>query len=148
MGPRMCELAGRGADLVLFNWMLPERIVRASALVSAGEAKREITGRVERAAYVRVSLEPGGVGRVEAEAARYNRIPAYRRNFEAMGAPLASVGVAGLAEEIPARLAAYDSVLDEAIVRALPALDTVESTLALARAAAPISLDIGRSAPE
>ena len=148
MGPQMCELAGRLADLVLFNWMLPERIVWADSFVKAGEARREISGRVDRAAYIRVSMEPGGSGRVEAEAGRYNRIPAYRRQFEAMGAPLVSVGVAGTAEEIPARLAAYDSVLDEAIVRALPALDTVESTLALAQAAAPTALGMGLSPPE
>jgi hypothetical protein len=122
--------------------------VWADTFVRAGEDKREVPGRVERAAYIRVSLEPGGLDRVEEEAARYNRIPAYRRHFEAMGAPLRSVGVAALAEEIPARLAAYDSVLDEAIVRALPALDTVESTLASAQAAAPIPMDIGRSPPE
>jgi hypothetical protein len=148
MGPQMCRLAGRLGGLVLFNWMVPQRIVRASVLVTAGEAQREVPGKVERAAYIRVSLEPGGSGRVEAEAARYHRIPAYRRHFEAMGAPLVSVGVAGSAGEIPARLAAYDSVLDEAIVRALPALDTVESTLALAQAAAPTALGVGLPPPE
>lgn len=141
LGPQMCELAGRLADLVLFNWMLPERIVWADAFVKAGEAKRKIPGRVERAAYIRVSLEPGGTDRLKAEAVKYNRMPAYHRHFEAMGAPLESVGVAAPIEEIPARLAAYDSVLDEAIVRALPALDSVESTLALAQAAAPAALD-------
>jgi alkanesulfonate monooxygenase SsuD/methylene tetrahydromethanopterin reductase-like flavin-dependent oxidoreductase (luciferase family) len=137
MGPRMCRLAGRVADLVLFNWMVPERIQWADRQVAAGEAQREMPRTAERAAYVRVALEPGGSDRVAAEAARYNRIPAYRAHFAAMGAPLKGVGVAAPPAQIPERLAAYDRVLDEAIVRVLPALDSVEDTLAIAEAGAP-----------
>ena len=141
MGRQMCRLAARHADVVLFNWMLPFRIVWASSIVEAGERERRDPGRVLRAAYIRVALEPGGFERLGEEAARYNRIPAYRKHFEEMGAPLATVGVAAHPSEIPSRLAAYDKVLDEAIVRALPALDTVEDTLAVAKAAAPAAVE-------
>jgi alkanesulfonate monooxygenase SsuD/methylene tetrahydromethanopterin reductase-like flavin-dependent oxidoreductase (luciferase family) len=137
MGPRMCRLAGRIADLVLLNWMLPGRIEWALGHVAAGQAKREAPGSVAKAAYIRVALEPGATNRLAAEAARYNRMPAYRAHFAAMGAPPASVGVAARPAEIAERLGAYDRVLDEAIVRALPALDTVEDTLAVAEAGAP-----------
>jgi alkanesulfonate monooxygenase SsuD/methylene tetrahydromethanopterin reductase-like flavin-dependent oxidoreductase (luciferase family) len=137
MGPRMCRLAGSIADVVLFNWMLPERIEWARRHVAAGERRRREPGGVVKAAYIRVALEPGASERLEAEAARYNRIPVYRAHFAAMGVPLARVGVAAPPAEIAARLGAYDRVLDEAIVRAVPALDSIEDTLAVAEVGAP-----------
>lgn len=137
MGAQMCRLAGEHADLVLFNWMLPERIVWAGKQVCRGEARRNNLARVERVAYVRVALGAEGRELVRSEAARYSRFPAYGRHFQAMGAPLDRVGIAEEPGKIPPALAAYDSVLDETAVRALPARDSVESTLAVGRAAAP-----------
>lgn len=137
MGPQICRLAGELADLVLFNWMLPERIVWAGKQVCRGEARRDNLAHVERVAYVRVALGPEGRELVRSEAARYSRYPAYGRHFEAMGASLDRVGVAEEPSQIHPALAAYDSVLDETVVRALPARDSVESTLAVGRAAAP-----------
>lgn len=136
MGPRMCRLAGELADLVLLNWMLPERIRWADPLIASGEEERTEQTRVERAAYVRVALGED-VRLIGEEAARYNHFPAYRRHFAAMAAPLNEVGVAGDPDRILLALAGYDRVLDEVVVRALPTHDTIESTLAVAKAAAP-----------
>src|SRR5262245_4773413 len=38
LGPKMCTLAGEVADGVLFNWATPERLARANAWVTEGEA--------------------------------------------------------------------------------------------------------------
>ncbi|MGQ0678818.1 MAG: LLM class flavin-dependent oxidoreductase [Actinomycetota bacterium] len=140
MGPQMCRLAGEIASLVLYNWMLPGRCEWANRRTEQGRARSARPEPVARTAYVRVALGAQGRSLIAEDAARYNRFPAYARHFRAMGAPRESAGVAGTTEEIPAGLAAYDKVLDETVVRALPAPDTVESTLDVARAAAPFGV--------
>lgn len=139
MGPQMCRLAGGVADTVLFNWMTPDRITWAQARVEEG-VKR--SGRLDpptTAAYIRCAIGDGAAERLAGEAARYNRYPAYTRHFSAMGTPLATVGVAGETADFTSRLADYDSVLDEVVVRALPDSDSVASTLAVAEASAPVN---------
>ena len=139
MGPRMCRLGGEIADLVLLNWMTPERIVWARQQVRRGADARVHglrTSEPELAGYIRVSLGQGAALRVGAEAARYGAMPAYARNFSAMG--VASVGVAAPdPSQAPSMLEPYEHVLDEAIVRpivkmptsALPELDEVVEVL-------------------
>ena len=139
MGPRMCRLGGEIADLVLLNWMTPERIVWARQQVRRGADARLPglrTSEPELAGYIRVSLGQGAALRVGAEAARYGAMPAYARNFSAMG--VASVGVAASdPSQAPPMLEPYGRVLDEAIVRpivkmpasAVPELDEVVEVL-------------------
>jgi alkanesulfonate monooxygenase SsuD/methylene tetrahydromethanopterin reductase-like flavin-dependent oxidoreductase (luciferase family) len=119
MGPRMCRLGGEIADLVLLNWMTPERIVWARRQVRQGAAARAAglrTPEPELASYIRVSLGQGAALRVGAEAARYGTMPAYAQNFSAMG--VASVGVAASdPSQALAMVAPFEEVLDEAIVR-------------------------------
>lgn len=138
MGPRMCRLAGEVADVVLLNWMTPERLRWARARVTEGaEGAGRSPGDLEVAAYVRVAL--GGTEasrRLAAEAARYAAIPHYGRHFAAMGVDPGSVGVvaaddAGLREE----LAPYRAALDTLVVRALPAGPTLEAHAEIAEAA-------------
>lgn len=138
MGRMMCLLAGQIADTVLLNWMVPERIVWAREHIGRGAARAEREGGPVVAAYVRTAIGEGAGDRIAAEAGRYNRYPAYQRHFREMGVPLASVGVSDGDGGCPARLAEYDRVLDEMVVRALPASETVASTLAVAEAAAPV----------
>lgn len=137
MGPQMCRLAGRMADVVLFNWMLPERLEWAAGMVNAGARSASRPGLPYLAAYVRVATGAGAAQRLRDEAQRYHRIPAYRRHFDSMGAPPGSVGIAGALAGLPASMAAYDRVLDEVVVRALPASDSIGSTLAVAEQLAP-----------
>ena len=139
MGPRMCRLGGEIADLVLLNWMTPERIVWARRQVRQGAAARAAGLRAsepELASYIRVSLGHGAALRVGAEAARYGAMPAYAQNFSAMG--VASVGIAASdASQALAMVEPYEEVLDEAIVRpivkmpasARPELDEALETL-------------------
>ncbi|MEX0790973.1 MAG: LLM class flavin-dependent oxidoreductase [Actinomycetota bacterium] len=139
MGPQMCRLAGKVADTVLFNWMTPERLTWAADRVAEGVRRSGRDGGPERAAYVRCAIGTAAAERVAAEAAKYNRYPAYTRHFTAMGAPLRTVGVTGDGSDFTARLADYDSVLDEVVVRALPESNSVASTLAVAEASAPVN---------
>lgn len=138
MGPLMCLLAGEVADTVLLNWMLPERIQWAKGHVARGSRRSGRDDPPEVAAYVRAAIGVGAGERIAREAAKYNSYPAYTRHFAAMGAPLKSVGVSDEDGGYAARLADYDRVLDEVVVRALPASDSVASTLAVAEASAPV----------
>lgn len=119
MGPRMCQLGGEIADLVLLNWMNPERIVWARGQVREGAAKRAPGLRAAEpilASYIRVSLGQGAALRVGAEAARYAQMPAYGNNFSAMG--VASVGIAAAdPAQAAAMLEPFEEVLDEAVLR-------------------------------
>ncbi|HEX2179897.1 MAG TPA: LLM class flavin-dependent oxidoreductase [Actinomycetota bacterium] len=137
MGPRMCRLAGEIADTVLFNWMLPERITWARQRVAEGADRSGREDLPEMAAYVRAAVGEGAGERIATEAAKYNGYPAYTRHFKAMGAPVASVGVIDAGAGYLADLADYDKVLDEVVVRALPASDSIASTLAVAEASRP-----------
>lgn len=137
LGPRMCRLAGEIADAVLFNWLTPEHARRSAAWVREGASA---AGRAlpRGYAYVRVAFGPGSTERLAQEAARYAAIPAYAAHFRRMGVDPAATAIA--AEEplaVQAQLAAWAEAVDEVVVRALPGEDTVEATLALARAAAP-----------
>lgn len=130
MGPRMCELAGRMADLVLLNWMTPERAGWARGMI--GKAGR----RPQVAAYVRCAIGPGAANRINEEVARYARLPHYRRHFDEMAAS-APIGAPIQDEERDHGLDAYDRVLDETVVRALPDPGNPKEILDIARIAAP-----------
>lgn len=137
MGPQMCRLAGEIADVVLFNWMVPHRLAWAVDQATEGAARSGRDGLPETAAYVRAAIDERAGDRIEAEANKYNRYPAYERHFRAMGSPLRAVGVTDETPGLLATLADYDSVLDEVVVRALPTSESVASTMAVAEALAP-----------
>src|SRR5262249_3826520 len=87
-------------------------------------------------AYVRVALPGAGAQRVEAEAARYESFPQYAAHFRGMGARAIDTCAVGKGETIQQRLAAYGGV-DEVIVRAIAADETVAAYLDVLRSAAP-----------
>jgi alkanesulfonate monooxygenase SsuD/methylene tetrahydromethanopterin reductase-like flavin-dependent oxidoreductase (luciferase family) len=137
LGPRMCRLAGEVADGVLLNWLTPEHARRSAEWVREGAAG---AGRpVPRlAAYVRVALGKDGADRLAAEGRRYAAIPAYAAHFERMGVAPEATGIAiDAAAALPGALARWDGVVDDVVIRALTARDTVEETLELVRAARP-----------
>jgi alkanesulfonate monooxygenase SsuD/methylene tetrahydromethanopterin reductase-like flavin-dependent oxidoreductase (luciferase family) len=139
MGPSMCVTAGQIADVVLLNWMTPERIEQARRRIDEGACVRSAELKPPAvAAYVRVALGPRARDRIASEADRYARMAHYRRTFESIGKPLGSVGVALAGDADAGRLLApYDAVLDETVARALPETRTLEETLEIARACAP-----------
>lgn len=137
LGPRMCELGGEVADVVLLNWAYPDRIAWARERIAHGAARAGRTVPVI-ASYVRVALGPDSGERLHAEANRYrNRPRPYTRLFEAQAADEEHVpGIAAVdPAAVPALLAPYHSALDTCVVRALPATRSVDELRAIARAA-------------
>ncbi len=137
LGPRMCRLAGEVADGVLFNWLTPEHALRSADWVRAGaEAAGRPTPRLT--AYVRVAIGPESAARLEEEGRAYAGIPAYADHFARMGVPASRTAVAAASETaVPEALAPWERALDEVVVRAITARDTLDETLALVRAARP-----------
>jgi alkanesulfonate monooxygenase SsuD/methylene tetrahydromethanopterin reductase-like flavin-dependent oxidoreductase (luciferase family) len=133
----MCRLAGEIADGVLFNWLTPEHASRSADWVAAGAAA---AGRPRPTlfAYVRVALGPDAGARLAVEGARYAAIPAYGDHFARMGvAPVATAIAAADPDAIPPALAPWRDVVDEVVLRALTAHDTLDEHLAILRAARP-----------
>jgi alkanesulfonate monooxygenase SsuD/methylene tetrahydromethanopterin reductase-like flavin-dependent oxidoreductase (luciferase family) len=135
LGPKMCQLAGEVADGVLFNWLTPEYARRSAELVRAGaEAAKRPMPRLY--AYVRVALGPAAAERLADEGGRYDAIPAYHAHFVRMGVkPVDTAIAATSADGIKRALAAWDGAVDEVVLRAITAKDTVEDHLTLVRAA-------------
>lgn len=137
LGPKMCELAGEVADGVLFNWLTPEHARRSAALVRAG-AERARRPPPRLLAYVRLAIGGAAADRLAQEADRYAAIPAYGANFARMGVKPVDTAIAvARAEEVAPALAKWRGVVDEVVLRAIPAADTVEEHVALVRAAKP-----------
>lgn len=145
LGPKMCRLAGEVTDGVLLNWLTPAHARRSAEWVREGaaEGRRSLSaegfGRPPRImAYVRVAIGRAAIDRLQGEAARYGAIPAYAANFKRMGvSPMDT----SMAVDDPAAagkaLEAWDSVLDDLVIRVIPAADTVEDHLAVIRATRP-----------
>jgi alkanesulfonate monooxygenase SsuD/methylene tetrahydromethanopterin reductase-like flavin-dependent oxidoreductase (luciferase family) len=137
LGPKMCRLAGEIADGVLLNWLTPEHATASAALVREG-AKAAGRPMPRVFAYVRLAMGPGAAERTAKEGARYASVPAYGANFARMGVkPETTAIVADTPAEVARALARWTGIVDEVVLRALPADEGVESTLALVRAAKP-----------
>ncbi len=137
LGPQMCRLAGEVADGVLFNWLTPEYARLSAERVREGAAA---AGRQppKLFAYVRVALGPAAGDRLQEEANRYAAIPAYGANFTRMGLkPVETTIAAENRDAVRRGLAKWQGAVDEVVIRAITAKDTVEDHLALVRAAAP-----------
>ena len=137
LGPKMCRLAGEVADGVLFNWLTPEYARRSADEVRAGAAavKRQPP---KIFAYVRVALGMAAHKRLHDEGARYGAIPAYAANFARMGLnPVETAIAAEKPADVRTALAAWQGAVDEIVLRAITAQDTVEENVALVRAAGP-----------
>jgi alkanesulfonate monooxygenase SsuD/methylene tetrahydromethanopterin reductase-like flavin-dependent oxidoreductase (luciferase family) len=137
LGPKMCELAGEVADGVLFNFVTPEHARTSADLVRAGARK---AGRPVPTlySYVRVALGAASRPRLQDEADRYGKIPAYADNFARMGVkPIDTTIMAETPEALRAAIARWHGAVDELVLRAITPTDSVEETLALVRAARP-----------
>lgn len=133
LGPAMCRLTGEVADGVLLNWLTPEQ-ARES-----GETIREVAVVAGRpvpaiAAYVRVA-QPSGRDRLAVEADRYASFPQYGAHFARMGVPAIETTVSGTDTEIQNGLSAFDDMVDEVILRAIVADESLAAYLSLLDAA-------------
>ena len=137
MRPRLCRVGGAVADGVLLNWMLPAQAAVARRWVQEGADEAGRSAPLV-ASYVRVAVGPGSQQRLRDDESRYRSInEAHRRHFEALEAPVGSVGVAGSTRsQVLEGLAPYHLALDLPIARLLADEDAV-SLRAAAVAAAP-----------
>jgi alkanesulfonate monooxygenase SsuD/methylene tetrahydromethanopterin reductase-like flavin-dependent oxidoreductase (luciferase family) len=135
LGPQMCRLAGEIADGVLFNWLTPEHARVSAEWVRAGAAAAD-RKPPKLFAYVRLALGPAACTRLSEEGSRYAGIPAYGNHFVRMGVkPVETAIAAQSPEAIPPALGKWRGVVDEVVLRAITAGDTVEENLTLLQAA-------------
>jgi alkanesulfonate monooxygenase SsuD/methylene tetrahydromethanopterin reductase-like flavin-dependent oxidoreductase (luciferase family) len=136
MGPKMCALAGAAYDGAFFNWVTPAYAEEARTHVEAGAADAgRATPRVY--GYVRTAVGADAETRLAKEEGFYRDLhDGYRRQFERLGQPPGTVGVAAAdPADADSMLAAY-SALDTVVVRGL-ASAKLESMDRVATAAAP-----------
>ncbi|MBN9014996.1 MAG: LLM class flavin-dependent oxidoreductase [Rhizobiales bacterium] len=132
LGPKMVAMSARSTDGALLNWLTPEFAAKQSDLCRSAEPSAWV------AAYVRVATGEPGIRRAQAEGARYAEIPAYNAHFERMGVDPSATCALGDQAAIQAKLSEFDqSRMDETIVRAISATETLDGYLAVLRAAAP-----------
>jgi alkanesulfonate monooxygenase SsuD/methylene tetrahydromethanopterin reductase-like flavin-dependent oxidoreductase (luciferase family) len=137
LGPKMSRLAGEVADGVLLNWLTPEHARRSGDLVREGAAAaKRPTPTIY--AYVRLAMGPAAASRLGEEADRYARIPAYGANFERQGVkPIDTAIAVQTPGAIATALERWRGAVDEVVLRAITANDTLEENIALVRAAKP-----------
>jgi alkanesulfonate monooxygenase SsuD/methylene tetrahydromethanopterin reductase-like flavin-dependent oxidoreductase (luciferase family) len=132
----MCALAGREFDGAFLNWMTPEFAAGAREDVHRGASE---VGRAPPPVfgYVRTAVGPDAAERLGKEEAFYRDLhDGYRRQFERLGEPPGSVGIAAPGRDEVQRALERFEALDVKVVRGL-ASATLESMSALAAAAAP-----------
>src|SRR5262249_12445306 len=115
----------------------PEHARRSADLVRDGA---RAAGRpVPRlSAYVRLAIGPAACEKLSEEGARYAAILAYGANFARMGVkPVETAIGVSTPDAVRPALAAWQGAVDEVVLRAITAKDTVEENLTLIRAAKP-----------
>lgn len=135
LGPRMTRLGAEVADGLLLSWLTPDA-ARAGDELARAAAEQAGRPTPTVATYLRVSL-PEGLGRLTEEANRYAGYPAYAAHFARMGVAATETTIVGAEPDIQQRLASFDGILDEVVVRAIASDETVEAYLALVKATAP-----------
>lgn len=130
LGPRMRRLAATASDGVLLNWLTPS--IAASTAAGFRREASSAGRRGHTALYVRTAIDASARPSLQQQAALYAGIPAYARNFEALGiTPLdAAIGPDDPVEE---RLSAYRAAVDEVVVRVLTADSSERSYLDVVR---------------
>ncbi len=137
LGPKMCRVAGEVGDSVLLNWLTPKFARTSLNWVQEGAAA---VGRDAPpvGTYVRCALGRAALVRLTQECERYGSFPHYAAHFRRQSVePRETTIFTENKDELQSRLAEYEAVLDEVIVRAVTPHDTIDETLALLDAARP-----------
>ena len=131
LGPKMRRLGVREADGLLLNWLTPEGARQAMEDKAADLA--DLPGREAHVAlYIRCALGEEALPILEREASRYQGIPSYAANFRRLGfSALESAVYANDAEGVRAGLERFIGQVDEPVVRAITATDSLVDYLAL-----------------
>lgn len=133
LGPRMSHLAVTEGDGIVLNWLTPDAAAHQSADLHA------VAPRTHVALYVRTALDEPSRARLEDEASRYGRVPAYAANFARLGfGPLQAVLPQPGDDAIAAGVAAYADAVDEVVLRAVTATDDLDAYLAFIERTGPL----------
>lgn len=137
VGPKMMALAAEVADAVILTWSFAAEAKRARGILdeTASNAGREPPTLIS---FVRCALLPQAAESVAERAAAYDAIPHYRKVFERNGVTAADTVVTGSDREGLAKgIEIEEAVVDESVIRAIPASPTVASLGELVKACAP-----------
>jgi alkanesulfonate monooxygenase SsuD/methylene tetrahydromethanopterin reductase-like flavin-dependent oxidoreductase (luciferase family) len=137
LGPMMVQLGAFAADGTLLNWVTTDgaeelTVLARMAALDKGRPLPHVP------AYIRVAIGDRAFARLAEEAARYESYPQYKRHFDSMKFSAIETTIFGTEpESIQSKLVAYENVVNEAVVRAICAEETVDDYLSLLRATAP-----------
>lgn len=120
LGPKMRHLAAEHSDGVLLSWLTP-----AVGREQAAEAHRARPA-AHVALYIRAAVDPGAHDRLRVETARYAGFPSYSANFARLGIDPDDTVLEYFTHELGARLEEYRLGVDEVVLRAITAHDTLE----------------------
>lgn len=137
VGPKMLAVAAEVADAVILTWSFASEAQRARGVLekAAVEADRESPTLIS---FVRCALLPQAAEAVAERAAAYDAIPHYRKVFERNGITAADTVVTGTGRDgLAEGIQVEEAVVDESVIRAIPAAPTVESLGELVEACAP-----------
>lgn len=136
LGPKMRRLAVQQTEGELLNWLTPQAAKQAVAEKECDLA--DMPGKsAEVALYIRVALGRDARPMLEKEAARYAGIPSYAANFKRLGFESLDSAVYGeTPDSVRSGLQPYMKIVDEAVVRAITASDSLEELHALVDAVA------------
>lgn len=137
LGPKMSALAGEVADGVLLNWMTPAYAAEAGHDVAAAAARSGRAGPLLMS-YVRCGFLPAAERRLREELQRYDGLAYFADHERRMGvSAYASSVLRDDADALQRSIVAYESVLDETIVRAITPDDRYDTIATLLEACAP-----------
>jgi alkanesulfonate monooxygenase SsuD/methylene tetrahydromethanopterin reductase-like flavin-dependent oxidoreductase (luciferase family) len=136
LGPRMRRLGVRETDGVLLNWLTPDG-ARQAMEDKAADVSDLPDHEALVALYIRCALGQGALPILEREAARYEGIPSYAANFRRLGfSAIESAVYATDGASLRSGLEPFLGVVDEPVVRAITATDSLADYLALVDAVA------------
>lgn len=131
LGPKMRRLGVRETDGILLNWLTPEG-ARQAMEDKAADLADEVGHEALVALYIRCALGNEALPVLEREAARYAGIPSYAANFRRLGfTAMESAVYANDAATLRDGLESFLGVVDEPVVRAITANDSLAAYLAL-----------------
>ena len=132
LGPKMRALGVQYGNGVLLNWLTPE----AARAAMKDRQQHAPDSNAKVALYIRCALGAENLDAIRAEAARYEGFPSYSANFDRLGFRAMDAAVAvGDDASLRERLAAYQGVIDEPVLRAITAEDTLEAYASLVESA-------------
>lgn len=131
LGPKMRRSGVRDADGVLLNWLTPDAARQAMA-----DKERDLEDmdgkRAEVSLYIRCAVDPDAHPVLRREAERYEGIPSYAANFKRLGfRALDSAVMVTSPDEMVAGLMPFLDAVDEPVIRAITATESLDAYLAL-----------------